>query len=165
MDITHTDQIKDDQHGTLVSEHSIGVYHDHYYIYHLDFDIDGVDNSFVKTNFKTVQVTDYNSSKRKSYWTTSSEVAKTESDAKTKLGFSPSVWSQMQHLIPFSERMITLKDVVLSPITMFGLHLTIRLRSGLVDFLLIKVMEMILWLFGLSSKHAYLNLGTKYVSL
>ncbi|KAG5051550.1 hypothetical protein GLYMA_02G120600v4 [Glycine max] len=90
VDITHTDQIKDDQHGTLVSEHSIGVYHDHYYIYHLDFDIDGVDNSFVKTNFKTVQVTDYNSSKRKSYWTTSSEVAKTESDAKTKLGFSPS---------------------------------------------------------------------------
>ncbi|RDX70751.1 hypothetical protein CR513_49975, partial [Mucuna pruriens] len=90
VNITHKEEIKNDQHGTLISEHSIGVYHDHYYIYHLDFDIDGVDNSFVKTNLKTVQVTDH-SSKRKSYWTTSSEIAKTESDAKTKLGFSPSV--------------------------------------------------------------------------
>ncbi|XP_027360488.1 primary amine oxidase-like [Abrus precatorius] len=89
VDIKHKDEIKDDQHGTLVSEHSIGVYHDHYYIYHLDFDIDGLDNSFVKTNLKTVQVTDH-SSKRKSYWTTTSEIAKTESDAKIKLGFSPS---------------------------------------------------------------------------
>nr|KYP69818.1 Primary amine oxidase [Cajanus cajan] len=89
VDITHTEQIKEDQHGTLVSENSIGVYHDHYYIYHLDFDIDGVDNSFVKTNLKTVKVSD-NSSKRKSYWTTSSEIVKTESDAKIKLGFTPS---------------------------------------------------------------------------
>ncbi|XP_014490689.1 primary amine oxidase [Vigna radiata var. radiata] len=89
VDITHKDEIKGDQHGTLVSENSIGVYHDHYYIYHLDFDIDGVDNSFVKTNLKTVEVNDQ-SSKRKSYWTTSSEVVKTESDAKIKLGFSPS---------------------------------------------------------------------------
>ncbi|TKY69538.1 Primary amine oxidase [Spatholobus suberectus] len=89
VDIKHKDEIKHDQHGTLVSEHSIGVYHDHYYIYHLDFDIDGVDNSFVKTNLETVQVND-NSSKRKSYWTTSSQIVKTESDAKTKLGFSPS---------------------------------------------------------------------------
>ncbi|KAK7363677.1 hypothetical protein VNO77_05827 [Canavalia gladiata] len=32
-----------------------GVYHDHFYIYHLDFDIDidGVENSFEKTNLKT----------------------------------------------------------------------------------------------------------------
>ncbi|KAG5059605.1 hypothetical protein JHK87_000634 [Glycine soja] len=88
VDITHTDQIKEDQHGTLVSANSIGVYHDHFYIFHLDFDIDGVENSFVKTSLKTLQVTD-NSSKRKSYWTTSNEVVKTESDAKTKLGFSP----------------------------------------------------------------------------
>ncbi|CAJ1931865.1 unnamed protein product [Sphenostylis stenocarpa] len=89
VNITHNDEIKDEQHGVLVAEHSIGVYHDHYYIYHLDFDIDGVDNSFVKTNLKTVEVSDH-SSKRKSYWTTSSEIVKTESDAKTKLGFSPS---------------------------------------------------------------------------
>ncbi|RDY09128.1 hypothetical protein CR513_06553, partial [Mucuna pruriens] len=89
VNITHRDEIKNDQHGVLVSEHSIGVYHDHYYIYHLDLDIDGVENSFVKTNLKTVLVTDH-SSKRKSYWTTSSETVKTEHDAKTKLGFSPS---------------------------------------------------------------------------
>ncbi|XP_061340197.1 primary amine oxidase-like [Gastrolobium bilobum] len=89
VDVKHKDEMKQDMHGTLVSEHSVGVYHDHYYIYHLDFDIDGVDNSFVKTNLKTVKVTD-NSSKRKSYWTTETQVVKTETDAKTKLGMSPS---------------------------------------------------------------------------
>jgi len=88
VNITHNDEIKEEQHGILVSEHSIGVYHDHFYIYHLDFDIDGVDNSFEKTSLKSVQVSD-NSSKRKSYWTTSSEILKSESDAKIKLGFSP----------------------------------------------------------------------------
>ena len=89
VDFKHKDEIKEDQHGTLVSEHSIGVYHDHYYIYHLDLDIDGVDNSLVKNNMKTVRVTD-NSSKRKSYWTVDTQTAKTESDAMIKLGLTPS---------------------------------------------------------------------------
>nr|AFK34729.1 unknown [Lotus japonicus] len=89
VDIKHKDQINEDQHGTLVSEQSIAIYHDHFYIYHLDLDVDGVDNSFVKTNLKTVKVTD-NSSKRKSYWTIDTQNVKTESDAKINLGLSPS---------------------------------------------------------------------------
>ncbi|KAL2339126.1 hypothetical protein Fmac_013573 [Flemingia macrophylla] len=88
VDIKHKNEIKSDQHGTLVSANSIGVYHDHFYIYHLDLDIDGVSNSFEKTNLKTVRVTD-GSSKRKSYWTTVSETAKNENDAKIILGSSP----------------------------------------------------------------------------
>ncbi|XP_027332827.1 primary amine oxidase-like [Abrus precatorius] len=89
VDIKHKNEIKSDQHGTLVSTNSIGVYHDHFYIYHLDLDIDGQENSFEKTNLKTVRVTD-GSSKRKSYWTVETETANTESDAKIILGSSPS---------------------------------------------------------------------------
>ncbi|KAL9277849.1 hypothetical protein ACSQ67_024926 [Phaseolus vulgaris] len=88
VDIKHKNEIKSDQHGTLVSANSIGVYHDHFYIYHVDLDIDGVYNSFEKTSLKTVRVTD-GSSKRKSYWTTESETAESENDAKIRIGSTP----------------------------------------------------------------------------
>ncbi|NP_001265996.1 copper amine oxidase precursor [Cicer arietinum] len=86
--IKHKDEIKEDQYGTLVSANSIGIYHDHFYMYYLDFDVDGVNNSFEKTSLKTVRITD-GSSKRKSYWTTETQTAKTESDAKITIGLSP----------------------------------------------------------------------------
>ncbi|KEH32232.1 Primary amine oxidase [Medicago truncatula] len=86
--IKHKDEIKEDLHGKLVSANSIGIYHDHFYMYYLDFDIDGVQNSFEKTSLKTVKITD-GSSKRKSYWTTETQIAKTESDAKITLGLAP----------------------------------------------------------------------------
>ncbi|XP_054794655.1 primary amine oxidase-like [Prosopis cineraria] len=89
VDIKHNDEIKEEQHGILVSENSIGVYHDHYYIYHLDLDIDGEENSFVKTDLKTVKVTD-GSSKRKSYWIAEAQTLKNESAAMIRLGVSPS---------------------------------------------------------------------------
>ena len=86
--IKHKDEIKEDLHGTLVSANSVGVYHDHFYIYYLDLDIDGTHNSFEKTSLKTVRITD-GSSKRKSYWTTETQTAKTESDAKITIGLAP----------------------------------------------------------------------------
>ncbi|CAK8563581.1 unnamed protein product [Lathyrus sativus] len=86
--IKHKDEIKEDIHGKLVSANSIGIYHDHFYIYYLDFDIDGTHNSFEKTSLKTVRITD-GSSKRKSYWTTETQTAKTESDAKITIGLAP----------------------------------------------------------------------------
>ncbi|MED6119772.1 hypothetical protein PIB30_014631 [Stylosanthes scabra] len=88
VDAKHKSEIKKDEHGTLVSANSVGVYHDHFYIYHLDLDIDGVDNSFEQTNLKTVRVTD-GSSKRKSYWTVETKTANTESDAKISIGMAP----------------------------------------------------------------------------
>ncbi|CAI8610512.1 unnamed protein product [Vicia faba] len=86
--IKHKDEIKEDIHGKLVSANSIGIYHDHFYMFYLDFDIDGTHNSFEKTSLKTVRITD-GSSKRKSYWTTETETAKTESDAKITIGVAP----------------------------------------------------------------------------
>ena len=85
---THTDQIKENVHGTLLAENTIGVYHDHFLTYYLDLDVDGEDNSFVKNNLETIEVTNH-SSPRKSYWTVVSEIAKTESDARIQFGLKP----------------------------------------------------------------------------
>ncbi|KRY02625.1 Primary amine oxidase, partial [Trichinella patagoniensis] len=51
---THANQIRGEQHGELVAPNTIGVYHDHYISYHLDLDVAGTANSFVKANLKTV---------------------------------------------------------------------------------------------------------------
>ncbi|KAF9607627.1 hypothetical protein IFM89_037555 [Coptis chinensis] len=85
---THTDQIKEDPYATLLADYTLGPYHDHFLTYHLDLDVDGDENSFVKDKLVTKRVTDH-SSLRKSYWTVARETAKTESDAKTKLGIEP----------------------------------------------------------------------------
>ncbi|XP_071937942.1 amine oxidase [copper-containing] alpha 2, peroxisomal-like [Coffea arabica] len=81
----HKDQIRDEVYGTLVSQNTVGTYHDHFLNFHLDLDVDGYDNSFIKTKLQTRRVTDKRSPRR-SYWTAVSETAKTESDARINLG-------------------------------------------------------------------------------
>lgn len=85
---THKDQIEEEVYGTLLAQNTLGAYHDHFLIYHLDLDVDGQDNSFVKTNLQTARVRD-EKSPRKSYWTVVSETARTESDARTRLSLKP----------------------------------------------------------------------------
>ncbi|PKU76404.1 primary amine oxidase [Dendrobium catenatum] len=80
-DYSHAKEIRGEQHGELVAPNTIGVYHDHYISYHLDLDIAGTTNSFVKANIKTVRVND-GKTPRKSYWTTVKETATTEADAR-----------------------------------------------------------------------------------
>ncbi|XP_078173871.1 amine oxidase [copper-containing] alpha 2, peroxisomal-like [Carex rostrata] len=87
---THTDQIISDQHGTLVAENTMAVYHDHFVTYHIDLDIDGTENSFQKLKLKPVKLSDFNSSSpRRSYWTVVTETAETESDAQVNIGADP----------------------------------------------------------------------------
>jgi len=41
----------DNMHGTLISENTIGVIHDHFLSFHMDLDVDGPNNSFVEGKF------------------------------------------------------------------------------------------------------------------
>ncbi|KAE8077021.1 hypothetical protein FH972_015630 [Carpinus fangiana] len=84
---THTDEIREDVHGTLLANNTIGIYHDHFLTYYLDLDVDGEANSFVKNNLEMIRTTNQ-SSPRKSYWTVVSETAKTEGEARIQLGLN-----------------------------------------------------------------------------
>ncbi|GJN24689.1 hypothetical protein PR202_gb12444 [Eleusine coracana subsp. coracana] len=86
---THTDQIKEDAHGTLVAENTLGIYHDHFITCHLDLDVDGTKNSFVKNSLTPMRNT--GDTPRRSYWTLRREVAETESDGQVKLDDAPRV--------------------------------------------------------------------------
>ncbi|WOL15213.1 hypothetical protein Cni_G23994 [Canna indica] len=85
---THADQIAGDEHGTLLAANTIGVYHDHFVTFHLDVDVDGPDNSFVKSKLTTVRIAD-GSSPRRSYWTVEKETAKTEADGRVGVAEPP----------------------------------------------------------------------------
>ncbi|XP_050219920.1 amine oxidase [copper-containing] alpha 2, peroxisomal-like [Mercurialis annua] len=85
---TNNLQIEKEIYGPLVSENSIGLNHDHFFMYRLDFDVDGIHNSMVKR--KLVTERNRNSdTPRKSYWTVISETPKTESEANFQYGLDP----------------------------------------------------------------------------
>nr|XP_010920221.1 LOW QUALITY PROTEIN: primary amine oxidase [Elaeis guineensis] len=83
---SHMNQVspKQDLYGTLLSENVIGVIHDHYITFHLDMDVDGVENSFVKVDIAR-QETIPGESPRMSYLKATRHVAKTEKDAQIRL--------------------------------------------------------------------------------
>ncbi|KAM1024661.1 hypothetical protein ACFX15_037228 [Malus domestica] len=87
-------------YGTLLSENVIGVIRDHYVTFHLDMDVDGSDNSFMKVNLQR-QSNSPTESPRKSYLKATKTVAKTEKDVQIKLKlYDPSEF----HMINPSKR-------------------------------------------------------------
>ncbi|KAG7648172.1 putative primary-amine oxidase [Arabidopsis thaliana] len=87
VEYVHTSEIKeDDIYGTIVADNTVGVNHDHFVTFRLDLDIDGTENSFVRTELVTKRTPKSVNTPRKSYWTTKRNTAKTEADARVKLG-------------------------------------------------------------------------------
>lgn len=91
---THVDQIKHDAHGTLVAENTVAVFHDHFVTYHLDLDVDGTKNSFVKNTMVRMRnsgdpETGGAKTPRKSYWTVRRDVAETEADGQVDVNGAP----------------------------------------------------------------------------
>lgn len=84
VNMNQVNQPEDYLYGTLLSENVIGVIHDHYVTFHLDMDMDGANNSFVKVNLQNHR-TSPGESPRRSYLKAVRSVAKTEKDAQIKL--------------------------------------------------------------------------------
>ncbi|WCJ23745.1 Copper amine oxidase family protein [Euphorbia peplus] len=82
---THQNQVNEELYGTLIAENTIGTNHDHFFTYRLDLDIDGIANSFVKSKLQTTTMNPFNTP-RKSYWRVVTETARTEADARLRLG-------------------------------------------------------------------------------
>uniref|UniRef100_J3MR44 Amine oxidase n=1 Tax=Oryza brachyantha TaxID=4533 RepID=J3MR44_ORYBR len=76
---THADEVKQDAHGTLVSENTIAVYHDYYVTYHQDLNVNDTNNSFVKSTVTAIRDTGCDTPRR-SYWMVRREVAEREAD-------------------------------------------------------------------------------------
>lgn len=80
----------EEMYGTLLSENVVGVIHDHYITFHLDMDVDGSENSFVKVKLEREE-TDQKESPRVSYLKATRHVAKSEKEAQVKLNlYQPS---------------------------------------------------------------------------
>uniref|UniRef100_J3L3C3 Amine oxidase n=1 Tax=Oryza brachyantha TaxID=4533 RepID=J3L3C3_ORYBR len=82
---THTDKVKQDAHDMLVSENTITVYHNDYVTYHLDLDVNGTNNSFIKSTVTAIRDTGCDTPRR-SYWTVRREVAEREANGEVDLG-------------------------------------------------------------------------------
>lgn len=83
----HVDQAAEaheELYGTMVTERTVGVIHDHFITFHLDLDVDGTENTFVQNKMVKKDVPK-GTSPRKSFWGIEKFVAKTENDAKIKI--------------------------------------------------------------------------------
>lgn len=74
----------DKMYGNLISENTIGIYHDHFFSFHIDLDIDGPNNSFVEGKLVR-HIIPPTESLRRSRWGVERHVARTEEEGRVKL--------------------------------------------------------------------------------
>ncbi|KAG6489259.1 primary amine oxidase 2-like isoform X2 [Zingiber officinale] len=79
---SHADELSGDAHGSLIAGNTLGVYHDHFLTFRLDLDVDGPNNSFVKSRLRPVRAA---AGPRRSYWTVEKETARRETDGSVEL--------------------------------------------------------------------------------
>jgi primary-amine oxidase len=78
-------------YGRFIAENTVGVDHDHYFSFRLDFDIDGTANSFVRDRLSVKRLPA--TSPRKSLWIAEPETAKTEQEARLHMSMDkPEIW-------------------------------------------------------------------------
>ncbi|GMP56447.1 hypothetical protein CsSME_00020935 [Camellia sinensis var. sinensis] len=83
----HNGPKTEDVYGTFVADNTIAIHHDHFLTYYLDLDIDGTNNSFVRSKLKTARAVGIKpSTPRKSYWTVPAELLVVNPNKMTKLG-------------------------------------------------------------------------------
>jgi primary-amine oxidase len=84
-------EVPEDTYGRFIADNTVGVDHDHYFSFRLDFDVDGTANSFVKDRLSMKRLPA--SSPRKSLWVAEPQVAKTEQQAKSRMSMEqPEIW-------------------------------------------------------------------------
>ena len=78
-------------YGRFIAENTVGVDHDHFFSFRLDFDVDGKANSFVRDKLQVKRLPA--GSLRKSLWVAEAETAKTEEQAKARMTTEqPEIW-------------------------------------------------------------------------
>ncbi len=83
--------VREDLYGRFIAENTVGVDHDHYFSFRLDFDVDGEANSFVRDRLSMKRLPP--GSPRKSLWLAEPQVAKTEQQAKLRMSMEqPEIW-------------------------------------------------------------------------
>ena len=82
---------QDGMYGRFIAENLVAVDHDHFFSFRLDFDIDGMANSFVRDKLRVKRLPA--DSLRKSVWVAEPETAKTEEQAKVHMNMQqPEIW-------------------------------------------------------------------------
>lgn len=82
---------QDGLYGRFVAENTVGVDHDHFFSFRLDFDVDGTQNSFVRDKLVVKKLPP--NSLRKSLWVAEPETAKTEEQAEASMNMGqPEYW-------------------------------------------------------------------------
>ena len=75
---------EEEMYGTLVSENTIGINHDHFLTFYLDVDVDGVNNTFVEGKLVRRKVP-AGMSPRRSYWGVEMCPAHTEEEGRIRV--------------------------------------------------------------------------------